>query len=314
MSIEYPVLSISALWLRGIPLLSRIRHGRANGLVVEYRVKEHRSDEQGSLGKMQKTRIHILLAANTLVIYGLILFLLPDGNTQQWIVIGIAMAVMMIAPLLIINSALNSLERRASEAESELEALQAQYEEIKEKFSSVTTLDELTGCYNEDHFRTVLAQHKAMSERGNYYFTLAVVQVDQFADIVDQHGLGSANETLQLFTRIVKAALREVDVVARLGPDIFGLLLSGATEEDAVMIINRISQLISQIKLKDDDQLEVTSSGGITSFHGTESVEDLIANASKALEFAVEQGRDRVAGFNYKPPEEESTEARTDES
>jgi diguanylate cyclase (GGDEF)-like protein len=300
--------------LGGIPLLSRIRHGRANGLVVEYLPEKHLSDEQGSLGKMQKTRIHILLAVNTLVIYGLILFLLPEGNAQQWIVIGIAMAVMMIAPLLIINSALNSLERRANDAENELESLQAQYDEIKEKFSSVTTLDELTGSYNEAHFKTVLAQHKAMSERGNYYFTLAVVQVDQFADIVDQHGLGSANETLQLFTRIVKAALREVDVVARLGPDIFGLLLSGATEEDAVMIINRISQLISQIKLKDDEELEVTSSGGITSFHGTESVEDLIANASRALEFAVEQGRDRVAGFNYKPPEEEPAEAGTDES
>lgn len=255
---------------------------------------------------MNKTRIHVLLAANTLVIYGLILFLLPEGNTQQWIVIGIAMAVMMIAPILVINAALNTLERRATEAESELASLQAQYSELREKFSSVTTLDELTGCYNEEHFRTVLMQHKAMSERGSYYFTLAVIQVDQFADIVDAHGLGSANETLRLFTRIVKAALREVDVVARLGPDIFGLLLSGANEDDAVMIINRISQLISQIKLKEDDAMEITASGGITSFHGTESVDDLIVHANKALEFAVEQGRDRVAGFNYKPPEEES--------
>jgi diguanylate cyclase (GGDEF)-like protein len=254
---------------------------------------------------MNKGRIHLLLGVNTLVIYGLILFLLPEGNTQQWIVIGIAMAVMMIAPSLIINNALTQLERRAIAAEEELEAVKEELANVKEKFSTVTTVDELTGCYNEAHFREVLLQHKAMSERGTYVFTIAIVQVDQFAGIVDAHGLGSANETLQLFARIVKAALREVDVISRMGGDIFALLLSGASEEDAVMIINRISQLIGQIKIKDDDALAITASGGITCFHGTESVDDLIDHANKALEFAVEQGRDRVAGFNYKAPEPE---------
>lgn len=261
---------------------------------------------------MNKTRIHLLLGANTLVIYGLILALVPELHTQQWIVVGIAMAVMMIAPSLVINRALNSLERRATEAEAELEKAREEYASLKERFSSVTTLDELTGCYNQDHFKDVLIQHRAMSERGSYEFTLAVVQVDQFAEIVDNHGLASGNETLQLYTRIVKAALREVDVVARFESDIFAMLLSGASEEDAVMIINRISQLISQIKIKDDDELKVTTSGGITSFHGTESVDELIAHVSTALNFAVEQGRDRVAGFNYKAPVPDEQDASSE--
>ncbi len=255
---------------------------------------------------MNKTRIHLLLGTNTLVLYGLVFFLLPEGSSSQLIVIGLAMAAMMIMPSLVINRALNFLEQRAIEAESELESVNADLANLKERFSSVTTLDELTGCYNESHFKDVLLQHRAMSERGTYEFTVAVLQVDQFADIVDEHGLSSGNETLQLFSRIVKAALREVDVLARLGPDVFTILLSGASEDDAVMIIHRISQLIGQIKVKDEDTLKVTASGGITTFHGTESTDDLIANATKALEFAVEQGRDRVAGFNYKPPEEET--------
>lgn len=253
---------------------------------------------------MSKLRIHLLIGINTILVYGLILFLLPEGSMQQWIVIGIAMAVMMVAPILVINNALNALERRAFEAETNLAAVRAELSSLKEKFSTVTTLDELTGCYNEKYFLDVLLQHRAMSERGSYQFTVAVLQVDQFSEIVDKHDLGSANETLQLFTRIVKAALREVDVVSRLGSDTFALLLSGASEDDAVMIIHRISQLISQIKIKNDEEMKVTASGGITCFHGTESSEDLIQNASKALEFAVAEGRDRVAGFNYKPPEE----------
>lgn len=253
---------------------------------------------------MNKARILLLMGINTVVIYGLILFLLPGGNTQQWIVIGIAMAVMMILPSVVINNALSTLEKRAREAEDSLDDMTRELARLKEKFSTVTTLDELTGVYNEAHFQEILGQHKAMSERGSYVFTLAVLQVDQFTSIVDNHGLESGNETLQLFTRIVKAALREVDVIARLDADIFALLLSGATEEDAVSIINRISQLISQIKIKDDEDLQVTASGGITSFHGTESTPDLIEHARTALAFAIEQGRDRVAGYNYKPPSE----------
>jgi uncharacterized SAM-binding protein YcdF (DUF218 family) len=52
---------------------------------------------------IQKSRIFWLLGINTIVLYSVVLFLIPGGNTQQLIVIGIAMALMMIAPNLIIN-------------------------------------------------------------------------------------------------------------------------------------------------------------------------------------------------------------------
>ena len=254
---------------------------------------------------IQKTRIFLLLGINTLVLYGLVLFLIPPGGTQQLVVLGIAMLLMMIAPILTINRALSTMESQLANATGELKATKDELEKNKVRLASITTMDELTGCYNESHFRDVLTQHRGMSDRGSYYFTLSVLQVDQFDEVVDKHGLGSGNEVLQLFTRIIKAALRDVDVVSRLDSDKFGLLLSGATEDDAVMIINRISQLISQIKVADDEELKITTSGGISIYHGTENSDDLVMNAGKALEFAVEQGRDRVAGFLYHPPEAE---------
>ena len=255
---------------------------------------------------MQKSRIYLLLTVNTVVLYGLVLFLLRNGDVYQWIVIGITMALMMIAPNLIIHAALNALTREAQDATRDLEAAREELDRVKTTLASVTTLDELTGCYNEKHFLDVLLQHNGMSERGSYVYTVTVLQVDQFSEVVDKHGLASGNEVLQLYSRIVKAALREVDITARLGADKFGLILSGASEDDAVMVINRISQLISQIKVVKDEDLKITNSGGITSFHGTESPEDLVAHAKTALDFAIEQGRDRVAGYNYTPPPAEA--------
>ncbi len=251
---------------------------------------------------IQKSRLFLLLGINTLVLYGLVLFLIPEGNTEQLIVIGIAMLLMMVAPILIINKALRTMEQALEHATGELSATQEEMEKTKNQLSSVTTMDELTGCYNASYFQEVLAQHRSMAERGSYYFTVAVVQVDQFDGVVDKHGLGSGNEVLQLYARIVKAALRDVDVLARLDTDSFAMLLSGATEDDAVMIINRISQLVSQIQIANDEDIKITNSGGITTYHGTETASELVANASKALEFAIEQGRDRVAGFLYEAP------------
>ena len=46
---------------------------------------------------MNKNRIHLLLGFNTLVLYGLIFFLMRDLEVGQLVVIGIAMAAMMIS-------------------------------------------------------------------------------------------------------------------------------------------------------------------------------------------------------------------------
>tara|TARA_Y100001934_G_scaffold231798_1_gene280167 strand:- start:324 stop:659 length:336 start_codon:yes stop_codon:yes gene_type:complete len=110
---------------------------------------------------------------------------------------------------------------------------------------------------------------------------------------------------LQLFSRIVRAALREVDVLARLEAERFAVVLSSASEEDAVSIINRIGQLISQIQVNEEDTVKITATTGITSYHGTEEVPEMMENVVKALQAAVGEGRNLVAIYNYKDAAED---------
>jgi|TARA_B110000196_G_scaffold279852_1_gene259681 hypothetical protein len=95
---------------------------------------------------MRKSRIYLLLAINTLVLYGGVLFLLRDGDVHQLIIIGITMALMMIAPNLVIRAALNSLTHEAGEATKALEATREELAKVRLNLSSVTTLGELTSC------------------------------------------------------------------------------------------------------------------------------------------------------------------------
>jgi len=255
---------------------------------------------------MLNSKNHMLIAISTIVLTALALVLVPQSEVLDMIILASAMLLTMVMPILAINVSEKKHNDAISELGSELKTTQGELSNIKVRFAEVTTLDELTGCSNKRHFMDVLVQHRAMSERGTYAFTVAVTQVDQFNDIIEQQGLGRGNEVLQLFSRIIKAALREVDIIARLDTDKFGLILSGCSEEDALRIINRINELISQIQVNDKNDMKITASGGITCFHGTESAEELVEHADEALSFAIEAGRDRVAGYNYTTPEGDS--------
>lgn len=250
----------------------------------------------------QRFRVFLLLGVNTIVLYGLVLLIVPEANPLQWVVLGIVMALMMVMPNLIINRALRSMRNELEDVTGKLERTREELIQTSDRLSSMVSLDELTGCYNEAYFLDAIPRHRKMAERGSYNFSVAVLQIDQYAALVDKHGQGHGNELLRLYAAVVKDAFRDVDVVARLGADKFGLLLFGTTQEASILAIARISQPVGQIQVFEDEDVKITHSGGVTSYHGTESVDGLIAHAGKALEFAVKEGRDRVAGFLYEPP------------
>ena len=91
----------------------------------------------------------------------------------------------------------------------------------------------------------------------------------------------------------------------RLEAERFAVVLSSASEEDAVSIINRIGQLISQIQVNEEDTVKITATTGITSYHGTEEVPEMMKNVVKALQAAVGEGRNLVAIYNYKDAAED---------
>jgi diguanylate cyclase (GGDEF)-like protein len=250
----------------------------------------------------QRFRVSLLLAVNTVVFYGCVLLIVPEGNLQQWIVLALVMALVMVMPYLIFNHAFRSMRNELEDVTGQLESARQELTQTSDRLASMVNLDELTGCYSEAYFLDAIPRHCKMAERGSYNFSVAVLQVDQYMALVEQHGPGHGNELLRLYAAVLKDAFRDVDVVARLGAGKFGLLLFGTTKEAAILAIARISQIVGQVEVLDDDDVKITHSGGVTSYHGTESVDALIAQAGKALEFAVKEGGDRVAGFQYESP------------
>ena len=164
---------------------------------------------------MQRARIFSIMYICTIVVYVIVLMLVPNLDAQAIAIIGTGMVVSIVVPTAFIHLTLTRLSVQDEENEAVNKTLRDELNVLKGKFAKVTTVDELTGCTNRRHFVELLGNHRAMSARGNYQFTVAVTQIDQFAAINEQHGSGRGAEALQLYSRIIKSALREVDVVAQ---------------------------------------------------------------------------------------------------
>jgi diguanylate cyclase (GGDEF)-like protein len=247
-------------------------------------------------------RLYLTLGIVCAAAYALLYVFLPIEENRLALFLAATFAVVLLILVILVRSLLQRLNIENQQVQQALAESQAQVIVLQAQFAEVTTRDELTGCANERHLMELLIQHRAMFDRGDYQFTVVMSQVDQFSDIVAELGLGAGNDVLKVFASIVKAALREVDIIARLRADKFIFVLSGAGEEASLSIINRISSLIAQIQVTGSDKIKITASSGITTYHGAETSEELLSHAEQALEFAVAEGRDRVAGYNYEPP------------
>ena len=111
----------------------------------------------------QRFRVFLLLAVNTIVLYGLVLLIVPEGNSLQWIVLGFVMALMMVMPNLIINRALRSMRNELEDVAGKLERTRQELIQTSDRLSSMVNLDELTGCYNEAYFLDAIPRHRKMA-------------------------------------------------------------------------------------------------------------------------------------------------------
>lgn len=253
---------------------------------------------------MQISRIHLLLLLNVAVIYAGIAWFMPLGYLPQIGLVGIAMALSLVAPYLIISFELKTRDKYLVAKDKELMAANSEVLEARRKAQEAATLDDLTGAFNKRHFQDLLNHHWGIATRGNYVFSICSTQIDDFEKVVEKFGEKRADEILSLFVSVAKSSLREVDFVARLEREKFGLMLSDASEEDAILAVNRMADLIHQIRVSDDDpEFRLATSAGLAEFRKEVTVEKMMAHADEALGFAINEGGHRVAAHIHSTTE-----------
>jgi diguanylate cyclase (GGDEF)-like protein len=158
----------------------------------------------------------------------------------------------------------------------------------EEELRRLATHDALTGVYNTRHFQSVVEEH--LVDGG----TLALLDVDHFKAINDEHGHAAGDVALITFTNVVRSELRTAEVFARLGGDEFAVFFPPASASAALDVIRAIYARLARTPFRyDATDHPFTVSSGIASAHTGDSLESLRRRADQALYEAKRQGRAR---------------------
>jgi diguanylate cyclase (GGDEF)-like protein len=145
--------------------------------------------------------------------------------------------------------------------------------------------DSLTGLPNRRSWDERLATGVGYAGSTGTPLAVAILDLDCFKPFNDERGHQAGDRLLVAAGAGWAARLRRGDTVARYGGDEFGILLPGATLEDALAVLHRVRRATP---------LGQTCSIGVAAWDGAESGAELVSRADAALYVAKTSGRDRV--------------------
>jgi diguanylate cyclase len=178
------------------------------------------------------------------------------------------------------------------EAEHRIHALESQLERMTE----LVREDPLTGSLNRRGLNEVLERELARADRHAGNLCLAMLDLDDFKRLNDNHGHIAGDGALVHLVTVVKETLRTLDVVGRFGGEEFVVILPDTTLDTASQAITRLQrELTKQIFMINNERLLITFSAGVASRKPSEDATSLIKRADDALYEAKKAGKNRVA-------------------
>jgi diguanylate cyclase (GGDEF)-like protein/PAS domain S-box-containing protein len=158
----------------------------------------------------------------------------------------------------------------------------------------LASTDELTGIANRRSFMRQLEREVAGAAEFGWPLAVAIFDVDHFKRVNDRNGHAVGDKVLQVIAARAAAAVRGGDLVGRLGGDELGILMPGASVEDATSVAERVRLAIETPRTDEPDLPCVTVSIGIASRHSQREAALLLADADAALYAAKGAGRNRI--------------------
>lgn len=156
--------------------------------------------------------------------------------------------------------------------------------------------DELTGLFNHRYLVLRLAQEVERAHRYKLPLNLLILDVDFFGRYVSERGEFYGNLVLKKIAELLKKNTRGSDVVVRYGGDAFAIILANTSFEAARALGNRFSAIIKNHPFLYAETLpkgKITVSVGLATLE-TQTAEELLWCAEKALKEAIRHGGDRV--------------------
>lgn len=196
---------------------------------------------------------------------------------------AVAIALLLLASLLLVR--LHVAERRH-----------------RKQLADLANTDSLTGIANRRHTADHVVSALSDAERADRPLSLALIDVDHFKSINDTYGHAAGDKVLREIAQTATAWLPESSLIGRWGGEEFLIVFQGRSEAATEAVLEKLRNLISELKPAGDAGRPLRFSAGIAGCRGTSlSARELIDRADKALYRAKNEGRGRTC--IYKEPD-----------
>lgn len=158
----------------------------------------------------------------------------------------------------------------------------------------VANTDMLTGLPNRRHTLAFLEKALAGAQGHGAPLAVAIFDVDHFKRINDTHGHAVGDEVIRRVAMCARSALREEDMVGRIGGEEFVCVLQRSSAQAAEIVAERVRKAVETGTGADTGLPDATISVGLAVYQGEPDVEELLHRADRALYRAKREGRNRL--------------------
>ncbi len=164
--------------------------------------------------------------------------------------------------------------------------------ELMVQLNQLAREDGLTGVANRRTLDERLPRELARAARQRYPLSVVMIDLDYFKRFNDRRGHAAGDELLRSSAQAWLRQLRPTDLLARYGGEEFTLVLPACDEAQAEHMVERLQPLMPQ---------QQTFSAGIATWNESDSPQELLAAADRALQQAKRGGRNRIVVSGREP-------------
>lgn len=165
----------------------------------------------------------------------------------------------------------------------------------------LANIDELTGVYNHRYFHNALSQYINMANDTKSAVCLLFIDIDHFKHYNDIYGHTAGDVVLKMIGDIFKKNIRGNDIVSRYGGEEFSIILPNTSEEEAIVIGDRIRDAVENTYFEGEENQpsgRLTISVGVACYpKQASSKKELINMADDALYRAKFFNKNRVESY-----------------
>jgi len=153
------------------------------------------------------------------------------------------------------------------------------------KLRMLATTDTLTEVLNRGFGLLLFGKQLQLAKRNKSKLSICYIDVDGLKEVNDTYGHQEGDEVLKLVGGFLKEAMREVDIVCRLGGDEFLLVLPQCSIDQTLTAWGRIAQKKADFNTKGIKPYKINLSRGFAEYDPDheKTVDQLIATADQEM-------------------------------